>query len=125
LRRAERLLPGFTANVEKASLHGVIGVRCVARDRMPLVGPLVDMRGAHEIAASLTGAHASDLPRLPGLFCSIAFASRGLAWSSLAAECLTSQIEGEPLPIDASLTDAIDPGRFVVRRARRGMLESG
>ena len=54
--------------------------------------------------------------------CSIAFASRGLAWTAISAECVASQIEGEPLPLEGSLVDAIDPGRFAVKRARRGAL---
>jgi tRNA 5-methylaminomethyl-2-thiouridine biosynthesis bifunctional protein len=122
LHRAERLLPGITANVAMSSLRGEVGIRCVARDRMPMVGPMVDMDRARAIADTLSGAHASDLPRLPGLFCAIAFASRGLAWSALAAECIASQLEGEPLPLEAPLVDAIDPGRFAVKRARRGTL---
>jgi tRNA 5-methylaminomethyl-2-thiouridine biosynthesis bifunctional protein len=122
LRRAERLLPGITVGVDMTSLRGEVGMRCVARDRMPMVGPLVDMDRARHMADTLSGAHASDMPRLPGLFCAIAFASRGLAWTALAAECVASQLEGEPLPLEATLVDAIDPGRFAVKRARRGTL---
>ena len=122
LRRAERLLPGITTNVDVESLRGEVGMRCVARDRMPMVGPVVDMGRAREIAQALAGAHAGDMPRVPGLFCSIAFASRGLAWTAISAECVASQIEGEPLPLEGSLVDAIDPGRFAVKRARRGAL---
>jgi tRNA 5-methylaminomethyl-2-thiouridine biosynthesis bifunctional protein len=122
LRRAERLLPGITADVDMSSLRGEVGMRCVARDRMPMVGPMVDMDRARAIADTLSGAHAGDMPRLPGLFCAIAFASRGLAWTALAAECVASQLEGEPLPLEAALVDAIDPGRFAVKRARRGTL---
>ena len=122
LHRAERLLPGITANVDVESLRGEVGMRCVARDRMPMVGPVVDMDRARQIAQALVGAHAGDMPRVPGLFCSIAFASRGLAWAAISAECVASQIEGEPLPLEGSLVDAIDPGRFAVKLARRGAL---
>jgi len=122
LHRAERLLPRISADVAMSSLRGEVGMRCVARDRMPLVGPMVDMGRAREIADSLRGAHTSDMPRRPGLYCAIGFASRGLAWTALAAECMASQIEGEPPPLEGALVDAIDPGRFAVKRARRGML---
>jgi tRNA 5-methylaminomethyl-2-thiouridine biosynthesis bifunctional protein len=122
LHRAERLLPGITANVDMMSLRGEVGIRCVARDRMPMVGQMVDIDRARAMADTLSGAHASDMPRLPGLFCAIAFASRGLAWTALAAECVASQLEGEPLPLEAALVDAIDPGRFAVKRVRRGTL---
>jgi tRNA 5-methylaminomethyl-2-thiouridine biosynthesis bifunctional protein len=122
LARAERLVPGLTADVDMNLLRGEVGMRCVAHDRMPMVGPIVDLVRAREIAGTLTGAHASDMPRLPGLYCAIAFASRGLAWTALAAECIASQLEGEPLPLEAAVLDAIDPGRFAVKRARRSML---
>jgi len=122
LRRAERLLPGITADLDPATLKGEVGVRCVARDRLPMVGPVVNLSRAREIEQTLSGAHASDMPRLPGLYCAIAFASRGLAWTALAAECLASQLEGEPLPLEAAIVDAVDPGRFAVRHARRGTL---
>ena len=122
LARAERLLPGFTMDVDVNSVRGEVGMRCVVRDRMPLVGPIVDLGRAREIAATLTGAHAADMPRLPGLFCAIAFASRGLAWTALAAECIASQLEAEPLPLECAIVDAIDPGRYAVKAARRGSL---
>jgi tRNA 5-methylaminomethyl-2-thiouridine biosynthesis bifunctional protein len=122
LRRAERLLPEISAGVNPTSLRGEVGIRCVARDRLPMVGAVVDTRRAREIARTLGGAHARDIPRVPGLFCSIAFASRGLAWTALAAECVASQIEGEPMPLEGALIDAIDPARFAVKRARRGTL---
>jgi tRNA 5-methylaminomethyl-2-thiouridine biosynthesis bifunctional protein len=35
---------------------------------------------------------------------------------------LASLIEGEPLPLEGDLADALDPGRFVLKQARRGML---
>ncbi|MDQ6916801.1 MAG: bifunctional tRNA (5-methylaminomethyl-2-thiouridine)(34)-methyltransferase MnmD/FAD-dependent 5-carboxymethylaminomethyl-2-thiouridine(34) oxidoreductase MnmC [Pseudomonadota bacterium] len=122
LSRADRLLPGIAAQVDWSTLRSEVGVRCIAPDRMPMVGAIVDMDRARTIAASLTGAHVGDIPRLPGLFCATAFGSRGLSWTALAGECLASQIEGEPSPLESTLIDAIDPGRFAVKRARAGML---
>jgi tRNA 5-methylaminomethyl-2-thiouridine biosynthesis bifunctional protein len=43
-------------------------------------------------------------------------------WAALAGELLASQLEHEPLPLEGDLADALDPGRFVLRRARRGAL---
>ena len=122
LARAEHMLPGSTANVNAALLAGGVGFRCVANDRLPLVGALVDLAAARAQAGALTGAHAVDLPRVRGLYGAFAFASRGLVWTLLAAELLASQLEGEPLPLEGALVDAIDPGRFILYRARRGML---
>jgi tRNA 5-methylaminomethyl-2-thiouridine biosynthesis bifunctional protein len=122
LRRAERLVPGISAGVDPPSLRSEVAMRCVAPDRMPLAGSLVDHTHARGIADALRGAHAVDMPRVPGVFCLTALASRGLAWASLAAECVASQIEGEPQPLEGTLVDAIDPARFAVKRARRGTL---
>ena len=34
-----------------------------------------------------------------------------------------SQLEGEPLPLENDLADAIDPGRFLIKTARQTSLE--
>ena len=87
-----------------------------------MLGAMVDVAAARARAATLTGAHLADLPRLPGLYGAFAFASRGLTWTLLAAELLASQIHGDPLPVERALADAIDPGRFILHRLRRGTL---
>jgi tRNA 5-methylaminomethyl-2-thiouridine biosynthesis bifunctional protein len=116
LARAARMLPGSTESVDIAH---IVGIRCVARDRMPMLGALVDLAAARESAATLTGAHLVDLPRLPGIYAAFAFASRGLAWTLLAGELLAAQLEGEALPVEGALVDAMDPGRFMLHRLRR------
>jgi tRNA 5-methylaminomethyl-2-thiouridine biosynthesis bifunctional protein len=117
--RVERMMPGSTAGVDHSRLEGGVAIRCVATDRLPMLGALVDVAAARAQAATLIGAHLSDLPRLVGLYGAFAFASRGLTWTLLAAEVLASQIDGEPLPVERALVDAIDPGRFILHRLRR------
>lgn len=97
----------------EAPLAGRTGFRCVAPDRLPLVGALPDpgVPGRCE--------RLRDLPRWPGLYGLLGYASRGLIWAPLAAELLASQLEGEPLPLEASLAAALDPGRFLLRERRR------
>ncbi|MEP6997170.1 MAG: bifunctional tRNA (5-methylaminomethyl-2-thiouridine)(34)-methyltransferase MnmD/FAD-dependent 5-carboxymethylaminomethyl-2-thiouridine(34) oxidoreductase MnmC [Betaproteobacteria bacterium] len=122
LARAERMLPGSAAGIDAETLEGGVGFRCVATDRLPIVGAIVDVGRARADHAALTGAHLADLPRVPGLYGAFAFASRGLSWSALAAEALASEIDAEPAPLSRSLLAAIDPGRFVVKALRRGAL---
>jgi len=122
LARAERMLPGSTAGVDAATLEGGVGFRCVATDRLPLVGAIVDIGRARADQTALAGAHLADLPRIRGLYGAFAFASRGLSWSALAAEALASELDGEPAPVSHALLDAIDPGRFLVKALRRGAL---
>jgi tRNA 5-methylaminomethyl-2-thiouridine biosynthesis bifunctional protein len=116
------MLPGSTASLDRTSLSGGVGFRCVARDRLPLVGAMIDVAAARATASALSGAHAPDLPRVRGLYAAFAFASRGLAWTLLAAELLASELEGEPLPLEGDLVDAVDPGRFALQRLRRRSL---
>ena len=113
LARLERLLPGGARSVDPARLAGAVGFRCVAPDRVPIVGALPDLESTH--------AGASAFPRLAGLYGALAYGSRGLTWSALGGELIASMVDGEPLPLESDLTDAVDPARFALRRARLGL----
>jgi tRNA 5-methylaminomethyl-2-thiouridine biosynthesis bifunctional protein len=93
LERLERIIPVKT---RPQSLEGRVAFRSVAPDRLPLVGKLAE-----------------------GVYGALAYGSRGLLWSALAAEVLASQLEGDPMPIEGTLLDALDPGRFARRAKRR------
>ena len=122
LLRASRMLPGARVEVDAAALEGAVRFRAVAPDRLPLVGAVPDVEAVRAGRDALAGAHLPDLPRHEGLYCITGFASRGLVWSSLAGELMASMLEGEPLPLESDLADALDPARFVLRRLRGGML---
>jgi tRNA 5-methylaminomethyl-2-thiouridine biosynthesis bifunctional protein len=119
LERLELLLPGTTARLDPARLDGTVGFRCVTPDRMPLIGRLPDAKALASTAAR-SGKWAQALPRLEGLYGAFGYASRGLTWAALGGELIASMIEGEPLPLEGDLCDAVDPARFALRRARRG-----
>ena len=65
----------------------------------------------------------SDIPRQPGAYVLSGYGARGLVWSAIAAELLASQIEGDPLPLERDLCDAVDPARFLLRPPRAVRLE--
>ncbi|SFH84142.1 tRNA 5-methylaminomethyl-2-thiouridine biosynthesis bifunctional protein [Collimonas sp. OK307] len=113
LARLANILPGWQAGA--LPLAGRVGFRCVASDRLPLVGALPDKTGA----CAVREAKLKDLPRFPGLYSLLGYASRGLIWAPLAAELLVSQLNGEPSPIEADLAAAIDPARFLLKKQRR------
>jgi tRNA 5-methylaminomethyl-2-thiouridine biosynthesis bifunctional protein len=92
LDRVARMLPGFAAGLDAATLAGRAGLRITTPDRVPAFGCL------HERHAVATG-----------------LGARGLVWSPLCAEVLASQLEDEPLPVERDLADAIDPRRFAGR----------
>jgi len=122
LARLVQLLPQARPLADVATLDGAVGFRCAAPDHLPLVGAMPDLAAAAANSKALSGAHLSDLPRQAGLYCATALASRGLVWAALAGELLASQLENEALPLESDLADALDPGRFVLRRARRGAM---
>lgn len=98
-----------------AALGGRVGFRCVAPDRLPLVGALADRTVGTGIE------RLRQIPRQPGLYGLLGYASRGLTWAPLAAELLASQLNGDPLPLEADLATALDPARFILRARRRAL----
>jgi tRNA 5-methylaminomethyl-2-thiouridine biosynthesis bifunctional protein len=74
-----------------------VGVRCVAGDRLPIIGALAQR---------------------PGIFLATALGSRGALWSALAAKLITAQVLDEDLALlarfgfAADLVAALAPARF-------------
>lgn len=115
LARLAEIIPGaeVAALAATAPLAGRVGFRCAAPDRLPLVGPLPDYSSTGRVE------RLRDMPAHPGLYSLLAYASRGIIWSTLMAELLVSQLEQRPLPLEASLVDALAPGRFLLKQRRR------
>jgi tRNA 5-methylaminomethyl-2-thiouridine biosynthesis bifunctional protein len=55
-----------------------------------------------------------------GVYGAFAYGSRGLIWAALAAELIACELEGEPLPVEGKLADAMHPQRFATRAGSRG-----
>jgi len=74
-----------------------VGVRCVAGDRLPIIGALTQR---------------------PGIFLATALGSRGILWSALAAKLIAAQLLGDDfallarLGFAADLVAALAPARF-------------
>lgn len=69
------------------------GVRCAAPDRLPVVGPV-------------------DTAALPGVWTCTAMGSRGLTLALLCGELLAARLQGEPLPLDGRLAQALASERL-------------
>jgi len=76
---------------------GRVSFRAVTPDRLPVVGKIRD-----------------------NVYGAFAYGSRGIIWSALAAEIIASELEGEPLPVEGKLADALGPLRFAKRAESRG-----
>ena len=76
----------------RAPVDGRVAFRAVTPDRLPVVGKIAD-----------------------GVYGAFAYGSRGLVWAALAAELIASELEGEPLPLEGKLVQALSPARFKMR----------
>lgn len=109
-------LLGRSVGIEPGSLAGRVGWRWATDDRLPIVGAIPDIIAGGTMARL---DQARLVPRVEGLYVLTGLASRGITWCSLCAQVLASAISGAPAPLEASLLDAIDPARFLVRSVRR------
>jgi tRNA 5-methylaminomethyl-2-thiouridine biosynthesis bifunctional protein len=93
---------------------GRAALRCSTPDYLPLAGKLLD-------AAQLTALppkHKTPTHALPwhdGLYVNIGHGTKGLTTAPLCAELLASMMLDDPLPIESSLAQAIDPNRFLLK----------
>lgn len=114
-------LTGQAVDVEAAMRtgpQGRVGWRLMVDDRLPLLGPVP------QPWAALAGVRRLEqpryVPRVAGLYVLGALGSRGLSVAPLLGEALAAWITGAPQPLAGSLLDAVDVGRFVARRVRKG-----
>jgi tRNA 5-methylaminomethyl-2-thiouridine biosynthesis bifunctional protein len=113
LAKLEFILPGYTARLGPAAPpDGRVGFRPASPDRLPMVGAVPSVTTVDRNTAL------ADIPRHPGLHAISGFGARGLVWAALAAEVLASTLEGEPVPLERELLDAIDPARYLLRPIR-------
>ncbi|MES2959410.1 MAG: FAD-dependent 5-carboxymethylaminomethyl-2-thiouridine(34) oxidoreductase MnmC [Pseudomonadota bacterium] len=108
--RAARLI-GEAALPDIQGLHGRVGWRATATDRLPLVGRAPALGAARPPRADAPRL----LPRQPGLWLHCGLGSRGLTTATLCADLIAAQVSGAPWPLEADLADAIDPARWLLR----------
>ena len=126
LGRLAQLVPAWADDLnalDASSLASRVAFRCVTSDRLPMIGPLADEARCARDADAFSGAWPLDLHRSPGLYGAFAFGSRGLVWSTLAAELIASQLEGEPWPIERELAEDLDCARYLLRALRHGRVK--
>ncbi|MDE2564638.1 MAG: FAD-dependent 5-carboxymethylaminomethyl-2-thiouridine(34) oxidoreductase MnmC, partial [Burkholderiales bacterium] len=114
LARLHRLT-GLEAPADPGCWQGRVGWRLASDDRLPVCGavPLATQPAGQRLD------QARLLAREPGLFVFAALGSRGLTLAPLLARLVAAQATGHPWPLEQDLVDAIDPGRWLVRAARR------
>ena len=126
LQKLMPLLPELAeewSQLKLETLDGRAGFRCTSPDYLPLVGPVpVEEDFARDYEPLRKDAR-KPLPLAgsywPGLYLSLAYGSRGLAYTPLCAELLAAQINNEPLPLAEDLVAALNPARFLIRDLKR------
>ena len=101
--------------VARGQLHGRVGWRATAVDRLPLIGAVPAQPAGDGAALPDQPRH---WPRVPGLFVASGFGSRGLTWAPLAGRLIAAWIADAPYPLPADIVDALDPARFATRKVR-------
>jgi tRNA 5-methylaminomethyl-2-thiouridine biosynthesis bifunctional protein len=103
------------ANAAAPAWPGRTGWRLHSDDRLPIAGavPLAQMPARQRMDQTRL------LPREEGLFVLTALGARGLTLAPLLAQLVAAQASGTPWPLEQDLADAVDPGRWLVRAARR------
>ncbi len=99
---------GQLFDLEPREIRAHAGVRCMTRDRMPVVGRLPDWSSL--TTPSSTPTYSSSLLALTG------FGSHGATHAPLCAELLAREITGEPT---GTWCPRLDPARFRMRELRR------
>ena len=118
-------LTGVRIALDVDQTTGRTAWRWVTPDRLPVIGAVPDVRGMASSPQRSRLDQPRFVPRLPGLFVFSALGSRGITWSALGAQTLAALISGAPVPLEASLLNAIDPARFAARRTRHAQRGTG
>lgn len=110
--RAQNLetLARLRPDMQPGEITSRAAIRATTQDRLPFAG----LPPNKEKAPDGTPAPLSPLRLIGGL------GSRGFLWAPLLAEIVASEALGEPSPVEASVAECLDPGRFLARAAKRG-----
>jgi tRNA 5-methylaminomethyl-2-thiouridine biosynthesis bifunctional protein len=102
------VLKRLRGDMEAGVTQARAAIRATTQDRLPFAG------GGNEKAPDGTPAPSGRHRLIGGL------GSRGFLWAPLLAELVASEAFGEPSPVETSVADCLDPGRFQARAMRRG-----
>ena len=108
-------LTGLQGPADPALWQGRAGWRLHSDDRLPIAGALPLAR----MPAGQRQDQVRLLPREAGLFVLTALGARGLTLAPLLGRLVAAQALGHPWPLPQDLADAVDPGRWAVRAARK------
>ena len=120
----ETLNPYWLAEARKAELQSRAGIRATTPDRLPVIGPMPDYSAILASHSGLrTGKPVPDtVATVPGVFLATGFGSRGFSWAPWAADLVTAQLFGDPLPTSTESKVLVAPERQILRDLKRGKI---
>ncbi|MCE2028446.1 FAD-dependent 5-carboxymethylaminomethyl-2-thiouridine(34) oxidoreductase MnmC [Sessilibacter corallicola] len=106
-----------------SDIRGRAAIRCTTPDYLPIVGPLPIPKRFDERFDRLRKNARQHIPcagsYYPGLYTSVGYGSRALAYLPLATQLLVAHMNHEPNPIGFELARALHPARFLIRDIAR------
>ena len=118
------LNPYWQAEARNIEPQSRAGIRATTPDRLPVIGPLPDAEVVMKTHAGLrTGQAVTEAVALqPGVFVVTGFGSRGFTWAPWAADLVTAQLFGDPLPTSSESVALVAPERQLLRDLKRGRI---
>ncbi|MCP8689383.1 bifunctional tRNA (5-methylaminomethyl-2-thiouridine)(34)-methyltransferase MnmD/FAD-dependent 5-carboxymethylaminomethyl-2-thiouridine(34) oxidoreductase MnmC [Marinobacterium sedimentorum] len=121
-----KTLPALGAALAQQPLQGRVAFRCSTPDYLPIVGPAPDAERFTEDYGRLRQDRKwrfdTEPCHYPGLYVSVGHGSKGLLTCPIGGELLASLICNEPLPLGRTLTEALNPARFIIKNLIRGSI---
>lgn len=118
----KELSPWWLRQIDGAHVQSRAGIRATTADRLPLIGPAIDVSKARDLFAEYRHGRLADVdaPRLNGVYITSGFGSRGFTWGPWAGEVIASQLFGAPAPTAQSVLQCVSPMRYILRAIKRG-----
>ena len=107
------------------NMSGRVGFRCTTRDYLPIVGavPIEEAtENTYQLLQKNAKAHIHSANSYhPNLYINLGHGSRGLCYTPISANLITSLIAGTPPLLTQALRDALNPTRFIIRELIKGL----
>lgn len=124
IHAANQWLGQLFTETDAEAVDGRVGFRAGTTDRLPLVGPVPALNYYQTHYNDLYKGKRADLypdaRYSPGLYVNVGHGARGLTSSLLSAEIIAAQLNNEPAPVSNKLLNALHPGRFLIRKYKKG-----
>ncbi|MET0545370.1 MAG: hypothetical protein ABWZ40_03585, partial [Caulobacterales bacterium] len=105
---------------------GRAAMRVTTPDQLPVAGPMPDLPALQPDLEKLRNGAISEKaiqpPPIPGFFLLCGLGARGLTTAPILGEYIACLVLGEPSPLPPTLRRALDPARFLLRKARHNKL---